>query len=71
MENGNSTAKKAAEAAGKQAVEARARVITYLCYALDDVHALNPMAVHLLEMTIALLNEDPTGEAVPPPRKLS
>jgi hypothetical protein len=61
MDNGN-TAKKDAAVAGKDAAaQSRARVITYLTYALDDVGALSPMAVHLLEMAIAILNEEPSG----------
>jgi hypothetical protein len=51
----NGTAKEAARA------QSRAGVISYLSYALDDVGALSPAAVHLLEMAIAIL-EDPQPE---------
>ena len=38
--------------------QSRAGVITYLSYALNDVSALSPTAVHLLEMAIAILAEE-------------
>jgi hypothetical protein len=41
----------------------RAGVIAYLSYALDDVGALSPTAVHLLEMAIAILTDDPQPES--------
>jgi len=53
----NGTAKEVTKA------RSRADVITYLSYALDDVGALSPAAVHLLEMAIAILAEDPRPES--------
>jgi hypothetical protein len=43
--------------------QSRAGVITYLSYALDDVRALSPTAVHLIEMAIAVLAEEPQSES--------
>jgi len=74
MDNGNTAVKKDLAAVGKDAAaQSRARVITYLTYALDDVGALSPMAAHLLEMAIAILNEEPSGDEVAarPAQKLS
>ena len=45
--------------------ESRAGVITYLSYALDDVEALSPAAVHLLEMAIAILDDPQLGSELP------
>jgi hypothetical protein len=53
----NGTAKEVTRA------QSRAGVITYLSYAIDDVGALSPSAVHLLEMAIAILAEDPQAES--------
>jgi hypothetical protein len=53
----NGTAKEVTKA------QSRAGVITYLRYALDDVGSLSPAAVHLLEMAIAILAEDPQPES--------
>jgi hypothetical protein len=53
----NGTARELAKA------QSRADVITYLSYALDDVGDLSPAAVHLLEMAIAILAEDPQPES--------
>ena len=43
--------------------QSRTGVITYLSYALNDVSALSPTAVHLLEMAIAILAEEPRSES--------
>jgi hypothetical protein len=53
--------------------QSRAGVITYLTYALDDVSALSPTAVHLLEMAIAILADEPhpESEVAEPARKAS
>jgi hypothetical protein len=62
MDNGNRTFGEDLEGAGKEAAaQSRTRVITYLAYALDDVSALSPMALHLLEMAITILTEEPQG----------
>jgi hypothetical protein len=53
----NGTAKEVTQA------QSRTGVITYLTYALDDVGALSPAAVHLLEMAIAILADDPQPES--------
>jgi hypothetical protein len=33
-------------------------IIAYLSYALKDVRKLSPLGAHLLEMSIAVLNDD-------------
>jgi hypothetical protein len=33
-------------------------IIAYLSYALKDVRKISPLGAHLLEMSIAVLNED-------------
>ena len=57
MHSQNGTAKEQAKA------QSRAGIITYLSYALDDVGALSPTAVHLIEMAIAVLAEEPQSES--------
>jgi hypothetical protein len=33
-------------------------IVAYLSYALKDVRGLSPLGAHLLEMSIAVLNDD-------------
>jgi hypothetical protein len=46
----------------ERAIQARGGVVAYLTVALDDVAAVSPTAVHLLEMAIAILSEEVPGE---------
>lgn len=34
------------------------QVISFLAYALEDIRRLSPLSAHLLEMSIAVLNDD-------------
>jgi hypothetical protein len=34
------------------------QIVAYLSYALKDVRGLSPLGAHLLEMSIAVLNDD-------------
>ena len=40
----------------------RELIVAYLSYALDDVRALSEVGSHLLQMTIATLNEETAPE---------
>jgi len=45
------------ESASKRRAKAR-QMVAYLAYVVEDVRALSPTGSHLLEMSIAAINED-------------
>jgi hypothetical protein len=45
------------ESAAKRRAKAR-QLVAYLAYVVEDVRVLSPTSSHLLEMSIAAINED-------------